>query len=83
MTILRQFAPLFFIIFMSLISSLGESAQATRGSAVRDYKFSFQQSYSFPHRLQTQNLGQPYFVNEYALYDFRQQNNRKLRVSTN
>ena len=46
----------------------GQQSQQTR---IRDYKFSFSQSYAYPHQLQTNNLHQIYYVNDYALYDFR------------
>ena len=54
LVLIRQFAPLLFVIFISMLTSVSQSAD--KGNYVRDYKFSFQQSYSFPHRLQTLNL---------------------------
>ena len=84
---LKQFLPLLFVIFMSFITSLTSDATTSYGASqaghqprVRDYKFSFSQSYAYPHQLQTNNLQQVYYVNDYALYDFRQSSERKLRT---
>lgn len=84
MAVLRQFLPLLFVVFMSLLTGITSDAatysQHQQQPRIRDYKFSFSQSYAFPHQLQTNNLNQVYFVNDHALRDFRQASERKLRT---
>ena len=48
-----------------------ENVNYDQPNHIRDYKFSFQQSYTYPHKLVSQNLGQIYFVNQKTLYDFQ------------
>ena len=83
--VLKQFLPLLFVVVMSLLTGLTSDvsnnySHQQQAPRVRDYKFSFSQSYSFPHQLQTNNLNQVYFVNDYALSDFRHASERKLRT---
>lgn len=84
MAVLRQFLPLLFVVFMSLLTGLTSDASSyshhEAQPRVRDYKFSFSQSYAYPHQLQTSNLNQLYFVNDQALYEFRRASERKLRT---
>ena len=67
-------------LLTGLTSDAGSYTQQQQQPRTRDYKFSFSQSYAYPHQLQTNNLNQVYFVNDYALYDFRQASERKLRT---
>jgi len=45
-----------------------------------DYKFSFTQSYNYPHKLISTNLNQIYWVNKYTVYDFNHNMNLKFNT---
>lgn len=45
---------------------------------MKQYEFSFQPSYTYSNKLTTGNLNHVYYVNEFSLYDFRQQTELKL-----
>ena len=66
------------ISFLTSFST--EPANYGSRGGIKDYQFSFSQSYTFPHKLVTQNLNQIYFVNQYTIYDFQRDLNRKHRT---
>lgn len=47
---------------------------------VRDYKFSFTQSYSYRNKLVSGILNQIYYVDQYSIYDFQSNMNSKYRT---
>ena len=66
-----------------MLTSLGSSGTQSSYQSnygVRDYKFSFQQSYAYPNRLSTQILNQQYFVDQHTLYHFQHNINKKYRT---
>mmetsp|Transcript_14490 Transcript_14490/g.22489 ORF Transcript_14490/g.22489 Transcript_14490/m.22489 type:complete len:110 (-) Transcript_14490:172-501(-) len=83
--IFRQFGPLLFLIIISLITSFSSDFFSS-GSAhnphskVKEYDFSFTQSYVYPHKLHTTHLKQPYFVNQNARHDFKRSKEKKSQT---
>jgi len=81
--IFRQFGPLIFVILLSMITSFSGEIDTRQTNQIRDYKFSFTQSYTFPHKLVSGNLNQIYYVNQYTLHDFQSKIERKYRTDDN
>jgi hypothetical protein len=65
------------LLFSLLINSIGT---INAGPQIPVYKYSFQQSYTFPEKIETYRLGQIYFVSPYTFRDFRNDNTSKKRT---
>jgi hypothetical protein len=73
-----QAGPLLLIIFVMLLSSLFTLTPG--GGSVKNYSFSYQQSYNFPVQVLSYRLNQNYFISQWSANELRQDLNKKYKV---